>query len=108
MIFFRDIACDLIVFGQRVVFVAEIHLCHLLHVFRQIEQALFNLIRLGPDTSIDQLIVIISKVHQPCKVFTQTDRIDQGKPHPPCRSGQQELQRGMIDGLDNLLRSWSF
>ena len=68
-----------VVFGDGFVFVAEIHLDDLFHVFVQLRQLFLELVGLCPDAAVDVALLVIGQVHEAGEILAEADRIKNGE-----------------------------
>ena len=64
-----------IVFGDRGVFIAQVHLDDFLHVLIQFGQLLLEVARLRPDAAVDAAFLVIGEVHEGRKILSEPDRV---------------------------------
>lgn len=76
VIFFRNTSGFFVVFGDRRIFVSQIHLDHFFDMLAKLREPFLDLIALRPDAAIDDAFLIIGKVHQPRKILSKPDRIN--------------------------------
>jgi len=69
LILLRNDPCLLVVLRDSGVFVAQIHLDDLLHMLVEIGQPLVDLRALRPNLAVDELLLVIGKVHHPGEVL---------------------------------------
>ena len=85
VIFLRHAAGLLVVFGDRRVLVAQIHLDDLLDVLAELGEPLLDLVALRPDAAVDEALLVIAKVHEAGEILPEADRVDDREARP-CRA----------------------
>ena len=78
---FRDLARVPVVVVDRVEFVAEVRLNHVLHVLGQVDQPLLNVGGFGPDPVVHQRLVEIGEVHEGGEILPPPHGVDDGELH---------------------------
>ena len=97
-----QLAGRFVVVLDRLVFVAEIDLDHVLHVLGQFPQAPLDVARLRPDPVGDELLVEIGQVHEGGEVLAQTHRIDDQEADLAGGKRGQHAEHHRLYGLDGL------
>ena len=100
---FGQLAGLLVVADDRVELVAEVLLDHVLHVLGQVDEALLDVLGLGPDSRADEGLVVVGEVHEAGEVLAEPDRIEQGEPRPSRRQGRQQPQHHGVQRGDGPL-----
>ena len=96
MVFLRHASGLFVVFGDRRVLVAQVHLDHFFDVFAQFRQPFLDLVALGPDAAVDQALLVIREVHEPRETFPESHGIDDGETEFSRRRGRQEAQDDVV------------
>ena len=103
MIFLREPPGLRVVFRERLVFVAQIHLRDLLDVLVEIGEALFELRLLRPDAAIDEPLLEIREVHDAGEVLAEANRIKNREGEPARRRAGEQAQHEIVQRADDLL-----
>ena len=104
MIFLRDAAGLLVVFGDGRVFVAQIHLDDLFHVLVQLGELFLDLVALRPDAAVDEAVLVIGEVHEAGEVLAEADRVEDGEAELARRRGGEQPENDVVDRADNCRR----
>ena len=103
MIFLRQPPGLRVVFRERFVFVAQIHLRDLLDVFVEIGEALLELRLLRPDAAVDEALLEIRQVHDAGEVLSEANRIEDRESQPARRRAGEQAQHEIVQRADDLL-----
>ena len=101
MVFLRNAPGLLVVFSDRRVLIAQIHLDHFFDVLAEFRQALFDLVALGPDAAVDEALLVVRELHQPREVFAQPHGIDDRETDLAGRGSGQQPQDRLIECSDD-------
>ncbi len=101
VVFFRDAAGLLVVFGDRRVFVAQIHLDDLLDVLAQLGEPLLDLVALRPDAAVDEAFLVVGEVHQAGEVLAEPDRVDDGERELARRRGRKQAEDDVVQRTEH-------
>ena len=99
VILLRHAAGLFVVFGDRCVFVAQVHLDDLLDMLVELLKAFFDVIALRPDAAIDQSGLVIGEMHQTGKVLAKADGVDNGEVRLAGRCGLQDAEDEAVHHL---------
>ena len=97
MIFLGDHAGLFVVFGNGLIFIAQIHLDDFFHVLVQVPEPLLDLAGLGPNPAIDELLLIIGQVHHAGETLSQPNRVDDREIQPSGRSHGKQPQNNIVE-----------
>ena len=100
VILLRHAASLLVVFRDRRILVAQIHLDDLFNVLVHLREPLFDLVALRPDAAVDEAFLIIGDVHEAGEVLTKPDRINDGERDLAGRRGGQQAEDDVVEGVD--------
>jgi hypothetical protein len=103
LIFLREATGLGVVFGERRVFVAQIHLRDLLDVFVEVGEALLDLRLLRPDAAVDEALLKIREMHDAGKVLAEADRIKDRERQSSGRRAGEQAQDEIVQRADDLL-----
>ena len=103
MIFFREPPGLRVVFGERGVFVAQIHLRDLLDMLVEVGEALLELWLLCPDAAVDEAFFEIGQVHDTGEVLAEADWIEDGERQAARRRAGEQAQHEVVQRINDLL-----
>ena len=98
MILFGDGTRLGVVLGNRLVFVAQVHLDDFFHVLAQLRELFLHLVGLGPDAAVDVALFVIGQVHQAGEILAEPDRVKNGEAEFSRRRGREQAKDDVIDG----------
>ena len=101
VVFFRDAARLLVVFGDARVLVAQIHLDHLFDVLAEFGETFVDLVALRPDASVDERFLVVGEVHESREILAEADGVDDGESYLARRAGGKEAEDDVVERTDD-------
>ena len=102
---FGDLTGLLVVLSDRLKFVAQVFLNDVFNMFRQVGQTLLDMTRLGPDATGHQQFIEIRQMHESGETLSETNRIQNGKPHLAGGKTRQESQHDVLKNSHRFITS---
>ncbi len=102
MIFLGESSGLGVVFRERLVFVAQIHLRDFLNVLVEVREALLELRLLRPDAAVDEALLEIREVHDAGEILAEANRIEDREREPARRRGGEQAQHEIVQRANDL------
>ena len=98
MVFLGNAPGLLVVFGDRRILIAQIHLDHFFDVLAEFGEALFDLLALGPDAPVDEALLVIGELHQSREVLAEPNGIEDREADLSRRRRGEKTEYDLVDG----------
>ena len=93
-----------IIFGDRLIFVPEVHLDDFFHVLVEFGELFLHLARLSPYAAIDVAVLVIGKVHNAGEALAKPDGIENREADLSGRSRGKQPKNNIVDRGDSVFR----